>query len=480
MEETQTVNYVGNWDFEIDFLYPSGELPKGGLTLKNIYHHGYRMAKDIGIAAIWVFPGKKAIEEGFEPKKLVLGTEQFRQVDKNFAPLQGKYDPETLYNHKKIDNGLYNFEVFKNQIARDFRAYWETTEKIFGANSQKLRITQKYIFTDYSDTPAHEPTGGINAARLHPLTTVSYPDKNDGYVASIRVDYRLHLNLDTYAMLTRTGAGHGHHSTTINIYSRVTKDDLNNHVGLFKDLDEPSAKGIAGAEKAVFESAEKPIVAEVIGDGLIRGSNIASIERITLKNTERTEQNTWDNIHWWGAGGNIHASTPGAFHALHIHWRWALSLQEKDGKFNPSRLVIPNKGEDQFVGHSKGGILTDPNIQNQTIKFAIVKNESIDNIIESHSTENFEDFFEDLPNSPQEIDIKPEGGADIVLYYSSEILSSQFNLNRSSKLEGNIFIHGIFFAHELERSFITIGSNEEYYVNPDEPNKEEWKRNPKK
>ena len=65
-------------------------------------------------------------------------------------------------------------------------------------------------------------------------------------------------------------------------------------------------------------------------------------------------------------------------------------------------------------------MLTDPNIQNQTIKFAIVKNESIDNIIENHSTEN----FEGLPNTPQEIDIKPEGGADIVLYYSSEVLSS--------------------------------------------------------
>ena len=126
-------------------------------------------------------------------------------------------------------------------------------------------------------------------------------------------------------------------------------------------------------------------------------------------------------------------------------------------------------------------IVIGKDVDGQLINFYVVKNESVDNIIESHSTENFEDFFEDLPNSPQEIDIKPEGGADMVLYYSSEVLSSQFNLKPSSKLEGTIFLHGIFFAHEDERDTgAFVGSKAEYYVNPKEPNKERWIRNPKK
>jgi hypothetical protein len=208
----------------------------------------------------------------------------------------------------------------------------------------------------------------------------------------------------------------------------------------------------------------------------------------------------WDNIHWWGAGKSvgkktqsIHATAPGAFHALHIHWRWGEVLQTKD-----SDAMLEYEGEPQFVGESQGGVLTDPNIQNQTVKFAIVKNESLPKgPFSEHSTEDFESFFRSLNSDPKKIDTRPYGGDDLILYYSSEIFVEN-ERGSTNELVGNIFSHGIFFAHQDEPYFLSndglltagfTGDEDELFRNPDYdidsktgyPKGEiEWKRNPKK
>ncbi len=486
-----------------------GQIFDGGLTLKNIHHNGYRMAYDIGVIALWVYPKAGAVNnEGklYKPYKLVLGHKDFEQVNDDYTPLSVDFRAEKKTKNDALTSendpgSLANFNAYKNSIEHVVTASWKSRKKLFGDDSYHLHITQKYVLTDYNDTPAHEPTGGIFAARMHPMTKIYYENRNDGYLGSVRVDYRMYLSLDTYAYVK----GYKDNDITWSrIEGRITSEEkINNHVGLFKDFDDArELAGILGAEHAVFESSEKPLIAEMVGNGIVKGSNIFSIERSTTKgflggfSTERTEQYTWDNIHWWGAGGDLHASTPGAFHALHIHWRWAKVLQEKIGTFDIlGHLSTPAAGESQFVGESEGGVLTDPKIQNQSIRFAVVRNESLPNGKEysKHSTEAFEDFFKSLSQTPKEIGIKTDEGADMILYYSSEVFTENQPLQNSyfsspgtdvrntanEPLTGNVFLHGIFFAHQDEKEKPTIGGNTSYYTNPDNPDKTKWKRNPK-
>ena len=106
---------------------------------------------------------------------------------------------------------------------------------------------------------------------------------------------------------------------------------------------------------------------------------------------------------------------------------------QKKNSLNNFFTGIKNEGEDQFVGHSKGGVLTDPKAQNQSIRFAIVKNEKLSkNEFFNHTSEEFEDFFKNSNKSPSIIDTNPEKGSDLVLYYSAEI----FNENQINKKTG--------------------------------------------
>ncbi|AXG69594.1 hypothetical protein KORDIASMS9_01819 [Kordia sp. SMS9] len=483
-----------------------GQIHGNGLTLKDVSHNGYRMAYDIGVIAIWVYPKKNLVDENgqtYKPYKLVLGHKDFEQVNDDYSELRSDFKAEKKAKDNTVNSNsvgsLANFNTYKKSIEHVITASWKSRKKLFGEKSSHLYITQKYILTDYNDVPAHEPTGGIFAARMHPITKIYYENRNDGYLYSIRVDYRLHLNLDTYPEKQETGVYVGYGYGSSDTFSRVQKENvLNNHAGLFKDVD--GLEFGLPANRAVFESSEKPIIAEIFSDGIIRGSNKRLIENRNYTNfwgkkkEEQTIQNTWDNIHWWGAGGNIHASAPGAFHALHIHWRWAEILQRKDSIYDITGIT--HEGEEQFVGQSKGGVLTDPRIQNQSIRFAIVKNDSLPKWDHSeHSTENFGDFFENLHGVPEPILIgtKPDEGANLVLYYSTEVFAEKQPYGRVSArglgsegvikvpLEGNVFLHGIFFAHQDEKSSGTlVGSQYSYYINPDKPNETAWKRNPEK
>ena len=492
-----------------------GFVPNGGIVLKNVYHGGYRLAYDMGIVGVWVYPGKKAREETgvTEPKYLRLGAPDFRQLNEkdNFiAKTQMPFEVATLafdfskaannaqvpYKPptKAVDKMPYNFKnVFSNSIKGQLKVKWVTRYPVFGTNSGSLFLTQKILFTDYSAEPAHEPSGGLTATRLHPFIEVHYPNKDDGYVESIRLDYRLYLGLDMAYGLIKTKSArkipieHGDYSDEPAYdygYGRMPlKGIKSNQAGLFRDDDSISPVNVdaspgntyiypkMGAADTVFSAAEKPIKYEVIGNGLIEPK-----EKKTL----------WDNIHWWGSNGGTKTlpSTPGAFHATHIHWRWGVDLQKQHYKIN--KLYPYYAGEDQFVGEGKGGVLTDPRIDLQKIEFAIVKNENLPEKVyvsntENHGTAKFEDFFKAKRG---EKPTKVENGNDLVLYYSVSVdvaNSSSKKLPQNSPFEGVFFIHGLFFAHEREPGFLnSTGAKRSFYKNPDESGvKQDWNRNPK-
>ncbi len=486
-----------------------GFVPNGGIVLKNVYHGGYRLAYDMGIVGVWVYPGKKAREETgvTEPKYLRLGAPDFRQLNEkdNFIAktqipfevatevfdfskaannAQVPYKPPT----KAVDKMPYNFKnVFSNSIKGQLKVRWVSRYPVFGEDSSSLFITQKILFTDYSSEPAHEPSGGLTATRLHPLIEVHYPNKDDGYVESIRVDYRLYLGLDmAYAdMKTKSTRKipieHGGYSDEPSYnynFGRIPlKGIKSNQVGIFTDdnLGLPVNLRIrpflpvtpkSGSADTVFISAEKPIKYEVIANGLIK---------------QGEKKTYWDNIHWWGSNGGskILPSTPGAFHATHIHWRWGENLQL-------GLAPVPHGGEPQFKGEGKGGILTDPRVDLQKIEFAVVKNKNLPEKVyvsnpEDHGTAKFEDFFKAKRG---EKPTKVENGDDLVLYYSVSIdiaNPTTKKLPQNSPFEGIFFIHGLFFAHEREPGFLnSTGAKRSFYKNPDEGGvKQDWNRNPK-
>lgn len=122
--------------------------------------------------------------------------------------------------------------------------YWasfQTTGPVLGPGSQKLTIRrQDYLFTDYSKNPPHEPGGPIDAARLYPLVSFSYPagPGDKVRVDMIRVDLRLVFALEP---LGTPGV--------------IPALDFANQIGVFKDSD--SLKP-GFSIKTVFIAAEKP------------------------------------------------------------------------------------------------------------------------------------------------------------------------------------------------------------------------------
>jgi len=178
-------------------------------------------------------------------------------------------------------------------------------------------IEQMFLFSRYASDPPHEPSGTLSAARLHPR--VSYElspntnfDRSKAFslIRSIRFDFRLNLDLDTF-LKDKTESG-------------LFND---NQAGLFADSDTGSVRAFLrrfrSTSRVAFYAVEKPVICEVVAPGLVSGESKGrmpgSSEDIVC----------WDNIHWWGADapGRPMISTPGAFHAAHIHWRWGEILK---------------------------------------------------------------------------------------------------------------------------------------------------------
>jgi hypothetical protein len=83
-----------------------------------------------------------------------------------------------------------------------------------------------------------------------------------------------------------------------------------------------------------------------------------------------------NNLHWWGGGiGKDIISPPGAFHTAHLHWRWgsvsAFAPHGGQPQFGPGGVPSSVQGN-VLDGY---GVLVDPAIWIQTVRFAVTLND---------------------------------------------------------------------------------------------------------
>jgi hypothetical protein len=406
------------WEFDYADK-PDSEERDHGLTLRRVSHDGYAFADDIGVAAIWVNPGEKdnAHHGPFllSPRDFFLIGGVSKEETADPAPFEGY----------KIERG----------IRQKYISLTIPNDPILGSDLPPLLIEQSYRFSAYGADPPHEPTGQLLAGRIFPYVKFSTLNPK---IKSIRIDYRMNVVFDRPVFVTNGESIDGiswPHWTNLSPQAQA---------GVFRDNDElprpsyfPGATALGSlvpqfAADQVFAAAEKPIQYEILGHGLLDGvpGKLVSSGMITPI--------TWDNIHIWPKRERL-PSAPGAYHAGHMHWRWSRAAAEptKAEEAAQKRLGVLAVGQKQLKGITRLGSLLDPGIPNQTIRFAITRRM----YRQPETTETFEDLF--TKREPEKI----EAGDDLDIWLS-------FEVKRQSSLTpffgGTTFIHGLYFAHEVE------------------------------
>ncbi len=472
---TRTVNNAATgWSYDLEFDHPSGNPAPSGLVLKTIRHDGHNFAKDVRLIGIWL-----KFETYNPASATVTGTsERFVPLDTRYftaAPIQ-ELNAAATSTPPTADVSMANY-IYPGH---GLRALYVSTPAVFAGITNcvmhELRITQMWQFSAYGHSPPHEPSGGLHAARFHPITTyrlVLNPSFNDNVpytrVASIRFDYRLHLTLDR---------------------SYSTPDSPStqplNHAGLFRDNDVPSGTSLSGSgfSRAAFEAVEKPIAREVIAPGLVNGLSAVDVGAANGLPPRQQISRLWDNVHWWGARTSGHISAPGGFHAAHMHWRWGAPvmggvpfLLSPPPNIHNFLQPLPQglNPRDYLANGTIFGALVDPGLWIQTLQVAVTRyDQALDPAhqpLSRLSTSNFRTLF---TNRGTPVDVA--GGADCVLWYSVEIprqVTMPVYLPGSSgsptmqtfraTTGGSVFLHGMFFAHDAERTGRFIGDTAAHY-----------------
>lgn len=416
-------------------------LSRAGLVLTNVAHDGYNLARSIRVFRIWLNPGTR------DERLLHLGTDDFELVEGPVARGARDRAPEQF--------GSYH-TVF------GLRARWISRvregDAILGAHGEPARLTieQTYLFTDYHHDPPHEPGGVLDAARLFPLVRFSTTNPS---IKSIRVDYCLNMSLDALV-----GGRVDPALAVSRELPRAERFALQyrwNVAGVFRDVERISQglfslRGPLGAQLGdFFESAEKPLQREIVGRGLVRGRAF----------DEGEEPTTWDNIHQWGTTSSKRLpSTPGAFHAAHLHWRWgtlfsspswfdrfAIFAGQVIGDVPPGGKLgdkvfegDPETAYGTFTDTIAGG-LVDPKIPYQNLSFAVTKSDLFP-AIERDRRSSFAALFEARRSRPADISL----GDDLLTWIAFEAEPTYETQRTGARFEGTFFVHGLFFAHGLE------------------------------
>lgn len=520
--------------WELDYwLEDDGFLPDGGVILSDVKHGGYNLAKEIRVIGFWIdfeiftkgkstkkeskfFPLKKThfshgVPTILKESKASVSKKAYDLYKKHGNNVFNKITPEEKQDYGTyldIITGLQNFSVY-NYITGIQAEY--TLLSDFDAENceyKNLTIAQTYLFTDYKKTPAHEPSGALAAARLFPLIKTNFItntafNKNAEtrtQINSIRIDYRFQPRLDAFLFFEENKkALDGVVNQAAIKINDIAKNPLRakdtdfilktkpQQAGVF--IDEESVDYLSGffsglaAEQAVFKAIEKPLIYEIGGVGLAKG--------LPFFRDSKQSYKTWDNIHWWGGYKNFHIpSAPGAFHAMHLHWRWGGAVKGglippnpkhgKEKQFTESGVPSEALKDKRYKGFL--GPLVDPKAWIQSVRFAIVKyNKQEDNNI---TTKEFRDKFSNKINIPSTNLKQINDGDSLVLWYSVE-LSRELTLPEytdedisrmpgntrvkipekklTASLSGTIFIHGLFFAHEEEEKNMLTGSIKEEY-----------------
>lgn len=455
------------WTFDYEML------TQGGLVLRNVKHDNYNLAKDIRVVGLWVFP----VDETVEPKYFLLGSD-YLETD---PPL----NPNLPYLRFTQLNAPAPFDIYSAKVGSPagLQAKYRTRTKVFynenlpdDPQDAILNIEQTYIFCKYGNNPAHEPGGVLQAARLFPLIKFKYGGRR---VKSIRVDYRFDMTMDLFLSVPDPLTDKG----LKRLVTEFDKPQFPMLGGVFRDGETLplSSENL----NVLFAATEKPCLYELATYGLkngIPGDKITSYA-VTgqyyydeIDTILPQDQTTWDNIHLWpnkkinGQYVKKQISSPGAFHCLHLHWRWSdvagepNTLQESIIDYN-SPGGESAAGGNQFkgvnIGENIGGPLLDPEIPTQTIRFAFTKSEDPeyekliskangnnlwDPDVSPTSKKNFEDlFFNASTKRPLPRDISK--GEHLLFWISYEA----FLPNKSIPLySGTIFPTGLYFAHNPE------------------------------
>ena len=445
------------WTFDAELDGATGAPVEGGLVLENITHDGHNFAHNIRFIGVWIYLDQVDANgnvTGSQNKFVALESKLFTYGKaRTLTPQPISHTYFKSYTHRVGDavqitrtfdylkeaEAALNFSDYfqdgKNHVAYGIAAKYDAP-KLFAdlhldnCEFAGLSIEQIFLLGRYGSDPPHEPSGALSAVRFHPM--VSYqltanPDydtkKTYLRLKSLRFDLRLHLHLDTFV-----NAG--------SLYN-------DNQAGLFADSDIGSIRALRrklvglgtlkGNSKIAFYAAEKSVVREVTAPGLVRGDSSGRLPG------SQDDIVCWDNVHWWGADspGKPMISSPGAFHAAHIHWRW--------GELLKSWLARAGASWRRF---QPGNALLDPRVPLQTLLLAVTKfrrgqdpaHASPANL----SMEKWDDLFHNKSNSPQPEKI--QDGGNLVLWYSTEVHRHQTLMPPA----GTVFLHGIFFAHDGE------------------------------
>jgi hypothetical protein len=235
-------------------------------------------------------------------------------------------------------------------------------------------------------------------------------------------------------------------------YRPRNTDRNTNKAAIFRD-NEDIGIGWPGIGN-IFAAFEKPLQYEVATWGLVEVPTYFYKDR------------TWDNIHVWPAvrgTGNNAISTPGAFHALHCHWRWGAVSGKTPGRV--TKRLLPSAGEPQFKGlgwtDSAGGPMIDPRIPKQNLRFAVTRNDPEWAAEKNPSEDDFTYMFQGKHNV-QDI----SKGDDLVVWFSFEVYRDAEKLNQP--WDGTLFINGLYFGHNQETPplAVTAGGGRDEGANP--------------
>lgn len=492
---------VTGWSLECDTETSGSKPPTGGMVLRNVRHRANNFAHDIRLIAIRLKIAEvepsgstlatKNLLVTLDPAMFAFGDIQELTPSAATAPSVAGAGGSFLDRLKAAADQMrllksYFADSAGNYSGYGLRADYTSTAKLLeglgNCEVKGLAISQIFLFSTYGNTPPHEPSKALMAARCHPMTVYSLlpnsevdRSKTIQRVESIRFDYRLHLSIDSVPASGTT----------------PPPAPKSNMAGLFRDNDSAAVGkalatgagglilgGVGGAiaaapmavSKAAFAAIEKPLELEVAAPGLAAG--------LSKYSDGEGEHWCWDNIHWWGTrGSTTMISTPGAFHAAHLHWRWGAAV--------PAGIPTIDEGgrpkglaENTAIADSAmGTLLVDPRIWIQTINVAVTEDDpAVDPDRSGVSaaklcTETWKSAFTGLRPGPREI----RSGADIVCWYSTEVQreyaapsyqtghifkTTHTGGSYTSGPAGTVFLHGIFFAHEGEKSGLKVGSTE--------------------
>jgi hypothetical protein len=382
-----------------------------------------------------------------------------------------------------------------------------------GKDPHYLRIELLFQFGPYSNEPAHEPSGMLHSARLIPAISFQ---TDSPYLRRLRFDVQCDPRLESLDMeLKKEGF------PAIAILTRdseILDPATPARIARAKEREGKSRKAAESeaTAAAAFDKIEKPLLFEICSSGWRDITPPASPPRAaptpavqpapgagpggSLTSNEGAADPPiggtplWDNVHVAPAkrvgDGWLPRlpSAPGAYYALHCHWRWGAMLSDFWYLYNnsPARRAFsramtalfpqfhpaidpmtklayvqfmdaffhalhPDGRDAQYRGlpitANAGGPLLDPNLPHQTIQLAIVKSGHAW-IADTVRFAFVDDFLTGKSGKPDPID----AGESLSWWLSFAVerpRASDLPNPQPKSFGGTLFAHGMHFAHNL-------------------------------